>query len=56
MAATIYKYTLAITDSVSIDMPKDAIVLCVQVQHEALCVWAKVHQRCRQRGVQDLRR
>lgn len=39
---TIYKYELAIVDRLSVDMPEGAVVLSVQTQHEALCVWAIV--------------
>lgn len=38
----IWKYQIEITDTQTIDMPKGAQVLAVQVQHGVPCVWALV--------------
>jgi hypothetical protein len=39
---TIHKYTLAITDKQTIQMPVGAGILTVQNQNESLCMWAQV--------------
>ena len=39
---TIYKYTLAITDFQSIELPKDSQILSVQAQQGQPCLWALV--------------
>ena len=39
---TIFKYPLSTTDEQVIDMPADAEILCVQVQRDVPCVWARV--------------
>ena len=39
---TIWKYTLEITDSQGIEMPKYAKILSVGNQHESLCLWVEV--------------
>lgn len=40
---TIHKYPFKVTDKVSISMPADAEVLCVQVQPDTgPCIWALV--------------
>jgi hypothetical protein len=39
---TIYKYPLAVNDHVAVALPKGALPLCVQVQGERPCLWAKV--------------
>lgn len=39
---TIYKYNLSIQDSVKIDMPLGSEILTVQIQKDALYVWALV--------------
>lgn len=39
---TIHKYPITIYDYIQLLMPKGAEVLCVQVQHEQPCIWAKV--------------
>lgn len=39
---TLYKYPLEVTDEQTIELPKGAEILCVQVQKEAPCIWAKV--------------
>lgn len=36
---TIWKYPLLISDRVTLDMPMDAQVLTVQVQHDIACLW-----------------
>lgn len=38
----IYKYPLAITDVQSIEMPVRSEILCVQMQLDKPCIWAKV--------------
>ena len=42
MQRSIWKYEFKVTDSFSIDMPKDAEVLCVQVQGNRPVMWAVV--------------
>jgi len=42
MSKTIWKYPLRVVDSQSVVMPRDAEILCVNVQGESLCVWAEV--------------
>lgn len=44
MSATreIWKFVLEIDNIVTISMPKDAKVLCVQTQREVPCIWAVV--------------
>jgi hypothetical protein len=42
MHNTIWKFPLTVTDTQFISLPKDAEILCVQVQMEAPCLWAKV--------------
>ena len=37
---TIWKYTLKIADEQEVDMPSGAGILCVQMQHGTLCLWA----------------
>lgn len=39
---TIWKYELPYEDNFSIQMPKAAKILDVQVQHEKPCIWALV--------------
>ena len=39
---TIWKYQLEITDRQEIFMPYGAKILSVQVQHNILCLWARV--------------
>lgn len=39
---TIYKYPLEITDIQSVEMPKGAQILCVQMQNGTPCLWAMV--------------
>jgi hypothetical protein len=41
----IYKYTLFLTDSQEIRLPKGAQILCVQAQAEVPCLWALVDPR-----------
>ena len=38
----IYKYPLNITDEQTVLMPKEATILCVQMQHGIPCLWAEV--------------
>jgi hypothetical protein len=40
---TIWKYQLEITDRQEIFMPYSAKILTVQVQHNILCLWARVN-------------
>lgn len=42
MPETIYKYPLEVTDTQTIQMPKNAWILCVQVQSGTPCLWAVV--------------
>ena len=39
---TIYKHQLKITDRQNVSMPFGAELLSVQVQHNEVCLWAKV--------------
>ena len=39
---TIWKFPLVLTDMQEIVMPKDAEILDIQEQHDALCMWALV--------------
>lgn len=39
---TIYKYPLIATDLQYIDMPNGAVILTVQMQGGAMCLWAQV--------------
>jgi hypothetical protein len=39
----IFKYQIRITDSQKIQMPKGAKILCAQVQHGIICIWAEVN-------------
>lgn len=39
---TIYKYTLALTDTQVIRLPKGAEILSIQEQHGHICLWAVV--------------
>lgn len=39
----IYKYPIQITDRQIVEMPKQAEILCVQVQREVPCLWALVN-------------
>lgn len=41
---TIYKYPLYISDRNEIEMPSDAKILCVQMQHGVLYIWALVDE------------
>lgn len=38
----IWKFALPIEDESIIEMPKGAMILCVQVQGDSPCIWAKV--------------
>lgn len=37
---TIWKYTLAVTDVQTVEMPEDSIILTAQMQCGRLCLWA----------------
>jgi hypothetical protein len=39
---TIYKYPISIEDATIIDMPVDAQILSIQVQHRKIVLWALV--------------
>ena len=39
---TIWKFDFEVTDYIEIEMPKDAKILSVQIQHEKPCIWAGV--------------
>lgn len=39
---TIYKYPILITDWQQVEMPSNATILCVQLQGDVLCLWARV--------------
>lgn len=38
----IFKYPLVVTDRSGVALPKDAQILCVQVQADTPCLWALV--------------
>lgn len=38
----IFKYPLEITDSQTIRMPKDAMILTIQLQDDNPCIWARI--------------
>ncbi len=40
---TIWKYEFEISDNIIIRMPADAEILCVQMQNDIPCIWAKVN-------------
>lgn len=42
---TIYKYQFEIKDRVSIEMPKEAQILSVQIQHDIPCLWALINPK-----------
>ena len=42
MTKRIFKYPLQITDEQTVEMPLEAIILCVQIQQEEPCLWALV--------------
>jgi hypothetical protein len=42
MNTTVYKYELKLTDEQSVNLPKGAEVLTIQVQHDTPCLWAMV--------------
>lgn len=42
MTLTIHKYQLAVCDKHTVEMPLGAEILCVQVQNDIPCLWAKV--------------
>ena len=39
---TIWKFPIAVVDTQEIEMPFNALILCVQVQHGQPCLWAEV--------------
>ncbi len=39
---TIWKFPLPLTDNPMVEMPQDALVLDVQIQHGEICLWAVV--------------
>lgn len=39
---TVHKYPLDLTDVQAIDMPRDAAILTIQVQHDVPVLWARV--------------
>ncbi len=39
---TIWKFPIAVTDEQTVEMPADARILTVQVQHDQPCLWAIV--------------
>jgi len=41
--ATIWKFPFRINDTVLLDMPRNARVLSVQLQHDVPCLWALVN-------------
>lgn len=43
----IWKFTLGIIDAQSVEMPINAEILCVQVQHDVPCLWARVDPKAR---------
>ena len=47
MLMKIFKYPLEVTDTQIIEMPQDATILCVQVQHTVPCIWAAVDENAK---------
>lgn len=45
MAKKIFKYQLENTDVQTVEMPKDAEILCIQTQNEVPCIWALVEPK-----------
>jgi hypothetical protein len=45
MSDTVWKFLIAMDDRVDIDMPLGARILCVQMQGDALCLWARVNPK-----------
>lgn len=39
---TVWKFPFTVADAFTLDMPRDARVLCVHVQNETPCMWALV--------------
>ena len=39
---TIWKFPIEIADVTSVNMPVDAKILCLQMQHGVPCLWAEV--------------
>lgn len=50
MSFAIYKYPIKISDVVLIRMPQGAKILCAQVQHEQVCLWASVNTELKDVG------
>lgn len=44
MNKVIYKYQLELSDLVPVRMHKGGEVLSVQIQHDKICIWAKVNE------------
>lgn len=42
MPKTIYKFEIETLDKFHLTMPKEAEILCVQMQGQKPCIWAKV--------------
>ena len=38
----VFKYQLVVTDRQEVTMPKDAKILCIQVQNGTPCIWCMV--------------
>lgn len=38
----VYKYRLKLVDITEVDMPDGAEILCCQMQHDTICLWALV--------------
>lgn len=38
----IYKFPLVVQDNNAVEMPEEAMILCVQMQHGNPCIWAEV--------------
>ena len=43
----IYKYPFNLQGIINIEMPKDAQILSIQVQHEIPCIWALVNPKAK---------
>ena len=42
---TIYKFVIEVSGKQSIKIPKNAVILSAQIQHETLCLWVELDDR-----------
>lgn len=53
---TVWKFPLEITDEQDVTMPEGAEILCVQMQGETPCLWARLHAPSAEGSVPDCHR